>query len=82
MTGISVHVFSTLKSTLQASDEDCVFGLMFEEMLIEKTCVRFISLAVWRALRTLETTAGQAILQIMHALVFMLHGSYNKWLIT
>ena len=36
MTGISVHVFSTLKSTLQASDEDCVFGLMFEEMLIGK----------------------------------------------
>ena len=26
--------------------------------------------------------AGQVILQIMHALVFMLHGLYNKWYIT
>ena len=31
-----MRVFSTLKSTLQASDEDCVFGPMFEEMLIGK----------------------------------------------
>jgi hypothetical protein len=35
-------------------------------------------LAILRALRALEATAGQAILQ-NHALVFMLHGLCKRW---
>jgi hypothetical protein len=50
---------------------------MFDEMS-KSPCVPFISLAVSRALRILETMAGQAILT-NHALVLMLHGLYNKW---
>jgi hypothetical protein len=44
----------------------------------ERTFVPFISLAVRRALWTLETMARQANIAY-HALIFMLHGLYNKW---
>jgi hypothetical protein len=76
-THINVHVFSTLKCTLQTSDEEHVFCVMFDEMS-EETCVPSISLAVLWVCEDLGNHSRTSNIA-NHVLVFMLCSLYYKW---
>jgi len=70
-------VFSTLKRTFQTRDEDRVFCLMFDEKAIrEKLC----SIHKFRCVAGFEDLGnhGRTNNIANHAMVFKLHGLYNK----
>ena len=62
---------NTLKCTLQTIfDGDCVSFVMFDAVSIRENCLSVRSLAVLRALRTMEDTTGQGIWKscpVLHA---------------
>ena len=63
----SFDVFNTLRCTLQTmsvGDHVCVVSCLIK-CQSERTCISIRSLAVLRALRTLEATARQAVLHII-----------------